>query len=117
MLNNKHYQEQLIMLLVTSPDLGKHKITEYLGLVTSEVIMGTNPIKDFAAGIRDIVGTRNKEYENALIKAKELAIEELKERATAMGANAVISIDIDYEQMSRHNLIMVCGAGTAVKYE
>ena len=105
------------MLLVTSPDLGDKKITEYLGLVTSEVIMGTNPIKDIAAGIREIVGSRNKEYEESLIKGRELAIEELKQRATAMGANGVISIDIDYEQMSNHNMIMVCAAGTAVKYE
>jgi uncharacterized protein YbjQ (UPF0145 family) len=34
-----------------------------------------------------------------------------------MGANGVISIDIDYEQMSKYNMIMVCAAGTAVKYE
>lgn len=104
------------MLLVTSPNLGDKKIVEYYGLVTGEIIMGTNPIKDIAANLRDLVGGRSKEYEQSLIKAKEIALKELEENAAAMGANAVISIDIDYEQVS-NNMLMVCTAGTAVKYE
>ncbi|MGK7943711.1 MAG: YbjQ family protein [Microcystaceae cyanobacterium] len=105
------------MLLTTTPDLKDKKVIEYLGLVTGEVIMGTNPIKDIAAGLRELVGSRSKEYEESLIKAREIALKELEERATAMGANAVISIDLDFEQVTQHNMIMVCASGTAVKYE
>ncbi|HAC62434.1 MAG TPA: hypothetical protein DCF68_02570 [Cyanothece sp. UBA12306] len=104
------------MLLTTTPDLGETKIVEYLGLVTGEVILGTNPIKDIAASLRELVGTRSKEYEESLVKAKELALKELEERAVAMGANAIISIQLDFEQVTTHNMIMVCAAGTAVKY-
>ncbi len=105
------------MLLVTSPDLGDTKIVEYMGLVTGEVIMGTNPIKDIAASLRDLVGSRSKEYEESLIKAREIALKELEEQAHAMGANAVISIALDFEQVTQHNMIMVCATGTAVRYE
>lgn len=105
------------MLLVTSPDLGDTKIVEYMGLVTGEVIMGTNPIKDIAASLRDLVGSRSKEYEESLIKGREIALKELEEQAYAMGANAVISIDLDFEQVTQHNMIMVCATGTAVRYE
>ncbi len=105
------------MLLTTTPNLEDKKIVKYLGLVTGEVIMGTNPIKDIAAGLRDLVGSRVKEYEATLIKAKELVLKELEERAANLGANAVICIDLDFEQVTQNNMIMVCATGTAVIYE
>lgn len=105
------------MLLTTTPNIEDKKIVEYLGLVTGEVIMGTNPIKDIAASLRELVGSRSKEYEESLIAARKEALKELEERAIAMGADAVISINLDFEQVSQHNMIMVCATGTAVKYQ
>ena len=105
------------MLLVNSPNLEGKEIIEYFGVVTCEVIMGTNLIKDIAACIRGLADTRNQEYEESLVKARKLALEELETNATNLGANAVISISLDFEIMGKGNLIMVCGMGTAVKYQ
>ena len=46
------------MLLTTTSTLQDKKITAYYGLVSGESVIGANIIKDFLAGIRDIVGGR-----------------------------------------------------------
>ncbi len=105
------------MLVVTAHTLQGWKIQRYHGLVSGEAILGANIFKDFFAGIRDIVGGRSAAYENELRKAKQLAIEELCEEARALGANAVIGVDLDYETITGSHgggMLMVTAAGTAV---
>jgi uncharacterized protein YbjQ (UPF0145 family) len=74
--------------------------------------------KTFFAGIRDLVGGRSATYEKELQRAREIALEELRQRAQDLGANAVIGIDIDYEIMGKDNgMLMVSASGTAVIVE
>jgi len=108
------------MLISTTPSIEGKKITNYLGMVSGEAILGANIFKDLFAQIRDIVGGRSAAYEKELRKAKDIAIEEMVEEATRLGANAVIGVDLDYEiiGMSRGgNMLMVSASGTAVVYE
>ena len=90
---------------------------QYYGIVTGETIIGANLFKDFFAGIRDIVGGRAGSYESVLREAKDTALQELRERAMQLGANAVIGIDLDYETVGANgSMLMVTAAGTAVRY-
>ncbi len=92
-----------------------HSISEYCGVVTGEAILGANIFRDFFAGIRDVVGGRSGAYEKELRKAREIAFEELEEQAKALGANAVVGIDIDYETVGKDgSMLMVSVSGTAV---
>ena len=105
------------MLIVTTPSIEGKSIVKYLGLVSGEAILGANIFKDFFASIRDIVGGRSAAYENELRKAKEIAINEMAEQATAMGANAIVGVDLDYETIqigSGGSMLMVSASGTAV---
>ena len=103
------------MILSTTPTIEGHTIREYKGVVTGETIIGANAIKDFFAGIRDVVGGRSGSYEKVLRKAKDSSMEEMVERAQAMGANAIVGIDIDYETIGESNsMLMVATSGTAV---
>ena len=103
------------MILTTTQQIEGHVIKEYKGIVTGETIIGANIFKDFMAGIRDIVGGRSGSYEKVLIKAKETSMREMQERAEAMGANAVVGIDIDYETIGEANaMLMVATSGTSV---
>ena len=88
------------MLVVTTPSLEGHPITEYLGIVTGEAILGANIFRDFFAGIRDIVGGRSAAYEQELRKAKTLALEEMQDEAQRLGGNAIVGVDLDYETIS-----------------
>ena len=106
------------MLVVTTPSLEGHAITEYLGIVTGEAILGANIFRDFFAGIRDIVGGRSAAYEEELRKAKAIAMEEMEAEAAALGANAIVGVDLDYETLgSGGSMLMVCASGTAVVVE
>jgi uncharacterized protein YbjQ (UPF0145 family) len=107
------------MLVSTTPSLEGRRITEYLGLVSGEAILGANIFKDFFAGIRDIVGGRSAAYEKELRRAKEIAIQEMENEAAALGGNAVVSVDLDYEsiQVSQTgSMLMVSASGTAVRF-
>lgn len=106
------------MLLTTTNTIEGHDITRYYGIVSGETIIGANVFKDFFAGIRDIVGGRSSSYESVLREAKETALQEMKEQAERMGANAVIAIDLDYETVGANgSMLMVTASGTAVRYQ
>ena len=104
------------MLITTTPQIEGKKITAYLGVVSGEAIMGADIFKDLFAGIRNIVGGRAAAYENELRRAKDIAMTEMAENAKALGANAVVAVDLDYETLGQGgNMLMVSASGTAVK--
>jgi len=106
------------MIVTTTPSIEGKKIVEYKGIVSSEVIVGVNLVKDFIASITDIFGGRSGTYENELIRAREEALQELQNRAAMLGANAVVGIDIDYEVLGTNgSMLMVSVTGTAVVVE
>ena len=103
------------MILTTTPSIGGHTIREYKGVVTGETIIGANFVKDFFAGIRDFVGGRSGSYEKVLVEGKETSLREMQQRAKALGANAIVGIDIDYETVGQSgSMLMVATSGTAV---
>ena len=103
------------MIITTIPNIEGHPIKEYKGLVTGETIIGANFLKDFLAGITDFFGGRSSSYEAVLAKAKDVALREMQDRAAAMGANAIVGIDLDYEVLGKENsMLMVTSSGTAV---
>ena len=103
------------MILSTTPQIEGHTIREYKGIVTGETIIGANMFKDLFAGIRDIVGGRAGAYEKVLRQAKDTSLDEMIQRAQAMGANAIVGIDIDYETVGANgSTLMVATSGTAV---
>jgi uncharacterized protein YbjQ (UPF0145 family) len=106
------------MLVTTTPNIEGRRITKYCGIVAGEAILGANVFKDVFAGIRDIVGGRSATYERELQRARDIAIEELQQRAADLGANAVIAVDLDYEVLGPNNgMLMVSASGTAVVVE
>jgi uncharacterized protein YbjQ (UPF0145 family) len=108
------------MIVTTAHQIEGKRIIAHYGIVGGEAILGANIFRDFFAGIRDIVGGRSAAYEESLREAKETAIKEMTEQAEALGANAIIAIDIDYESISigsGGSMLMVATSGTAVRYE
>jgi len=104
------------MIVTTTPAIEGKRIREYKGIVAGEAIMGANIVRDIFASITDIVGGRSGAYEEKLIEARNISIEEMKRHAQELGANAVIGVDIDYEVV-REGMLMVTACGTAVVVE
>jgi uncharacterized protein YbjQ (UPF0145 family) len=104
------------MLISTTTIIEGRPVKEYLGVVTGEVIVGANIFKDLFAGIRDIVGGRSGSYESTLRDARKTALDEAAAEARALGADALIGVDLDYEVLGQGgSMLMVSASGTAVK--
>ncbi len=103
------------MIVTTTQSVEGKRIVEYKGIVFGEVVSGVNFLKDFAAGMRNFFGGRSGSYEEELLAARTQALEEMEKRAAAMGANAVVGVDVDYEVLGADNgMLMVSVSGTAV---
>ncbi len=108
------------MILSTTTSIEGRPVREYVGIVTGEAILGANIFRDIFAGIRDIVGGRSAAYEQELRKAKEIALTEMEQQAQALGGNAVVGVDLDYETIqvgAGGGMLMVSASGTAVTLE
>jgi len=106
------------MIVTTTPSVEGKMIVDYKGVVFGEVVSGVDFIKDIAAGLTNFFGGRSGSYEGELIEAREAALKEMEERAAALGANAVVGVDIDYEVLGQSgNMLMVTASGTAVVVE
>lgn len=100
------------MIITTTPSVEGRGIKSYHGIVVGEAILGANVFRDIFAGITDIIGGRSAAYEQSLGEARATALRELEERAKALGADAVVGVDLDYEVIN--NMLMVSASGTAV---
>ncbi|RLI80897.1 hypothetical protein DRP07_08410 [Archaeoglobales archaeon] len=107
------------MILTTSPSFEGKRITEYKEIIHSEVVLGVSIFRDMFSDMRDIVGGRVVSYQKELNKAVDIALNELRQKARDLGANAVIGVEIDFNQLTGRNKssLMVVATGTAVVVE
>ena len=105
------------MIITTTDGVEGRSVTAYLDIVSGEAVMGTNLFRDIFASITDLVGGRSGVYEDELRKAKDTAIGQMREDARALGADAVVGVDLDYEHLGGGNrsMLMVTANGTAVR--
>lgn len=108
-------EEEVEMTITTTNSIEGKKIEKYLGIVSGEAMMGANIIKDFTAGIRNVVGGRSSQYEDEIRKGRIEALKDMESRAKEKGADAVIGVRADYEEMSE-GMLWVNVTGTAVKF-
>jgi uncharacterized protein YbjQ (UPF0145 family) len=107
-----------LMIITTTDVIQGAEIQSYLGIVTAEVVYGTNVLRDFFAGIRDIIGGRTGSYEEVFLKGQRDALAELEKRAGRLGANAVIGVEVDTGTInvdSSGALLLITAVGTAVR--
>lgn len=97
----------------TTDGLDGREVTEYLGVVSGEAVIGANVVSDIAAGIRDVVGGRSGSYEKKIENGRREAIKDLEAEAQDLGADAVIGATFDYEEMGE-GMLWVNLSGTAV---
>ena len=106
------------MLKTTTPSMDGREVSDYLGVVVGEAILGANIFKDMFGAIRDIVGGRAGAYEKEMSKARAIAFDDIEAQAKSMGADAIIGIDIDYEVVGeKGGMMMVSVSGTAVRFK
>ena len=95
---------------------GGPRVTQYLGIVNGEAVIGANIFRDMFASVRDVVGGRAGGYERSLAGARDAALQDMIDAAKEMGATGIIGVDIDYAVLGETNgMMLVAASGTAVK--
>lgn len=104
-------------MILTTETAHNLVVAERLGIVAAEYVLGMNLFRDIAASVRDVVGGRSATMQRGLREAREAALEELKRDAAALGADAIVGIDLDYSEISGagKNMLFLVASGTAVK--
>ncbi len=101
------------MIVTTPSTIDNYEITEYLGVVAGEAVMGINMFRDMGAGLRNMFGGRSAGYEEEMQRARQVVLDEMQQRAEALGANAVVGASLGYETFE--GMIMTVASGTAVR--
>jgi uncharacterized protein YbjQ (UPF0145 family) len=106
------------IVLTTSYEVAGRKIQNEIEIITAECVYGMNIFRDFFAAVRDIFGGRSAATQTVLRDARRTVLTELKREALTVGADAVIAVDLDYQELSAGNkggMLMIVASGTAVK--
>jgi uncharacterized protein YbjQ (UPF0145 family) len=115
-LQRQEEDQQIGQILLTTENAPDIEIVERIEIITAECAYGMHIFKDLFAGVRDIVGGRSKAVQKTMREARRTALLELKREAHAVGANAVVGVDLDYVELSSPgSMVMLVASGTAVK--
>ena len=104
------------IILTTETTMSGYQVTERIEIITAECVFGMNLFKDFFAGMRDIFGGRSKSSQKVLRDSRKVCLNELRREALMVGANAVIGVDLDYNEISGDgkSMLFLVASGTAV---
>jgi uncharacterized protein YbjQ (UPF0145 family) len=104
------------ILVSTTPSLDGCEILKYLKPITAHIVIGTNVFSDFIASWTDFLGGQSETYQKKLSESYQLALNEIKSKAFQIGANAVVGLHIDLDEISGKgkSMFMITASGTAV---
>ena len=104
------------MIIPSTNDIKGYKITRYLGLINTNVVIGTNYFSDFFATISDVFGGYSDTYQSKLDEIYREALLKLTQKAEYQRADAIVGVHFDFDELSGKgkSMFMVTAYGTAV---
>lgn len=104
------------MLITTANDLPGHRIVRTIGVVRGITVRSRNAVADVVGGVQSIFGGRVGAYVKLAESARQEAYDELIAHAREAGADAVIAMRYDANEIMP-GITEVLAYGTAVKIE
>lgn len=103
------------ILITTTDSVEGYSIKEYVQVVNSNIVLGTNVISDIKASFTDFFGGRSKTYQSKMDKMFDTVTENLAKKTEDLGANAIIGVRFDYEEIDGKGkgMLMINATGTA----
>jgi uncharacterized protein YbjQ (UPF0145 family) len=104
------------ILVVTTQSLDGIIIKQYLKPISAHVVAGTNFFSDFFASFSDVFGGRSQTYQRQLSSIYNEAIDLLRQSAYVNGANCILGLKVDLDEISGKgkSMFMITATGTAV---
>lgn len=105
------------MIITTTNSIDGAKVERYLGVVTTNLVIGTNFFSDFKASFTDFFGGMSGTYRKQMDTLYQRAYDALSLKASSIGANCVLGFKIDFDELSGKGtqMFMISVSGTAVK--
>lgn len=112
-MRNRH------IVISTTSSLEGWTVQSHLDVVTAHVVAGANVFSDVFASFSDIFGGRSRSYQKQLASINDEAVRLLRQKASDLGANCIIGLRIDHDEVSGggKSMFMVTVSGTAVVAE
>ena len=103
-------------IITSTNSVEGEKIEKYLGVINNNIVLGTNLFSDIGASLLDVFGGASNSYQNKLQSIYDSSIQNLKVKAINLGANAILGLSIDFDEISGGNksMLMISVSGTAV---
>lgn len=105
------------MLVTTTPFIEGKKVQQYLRPIFCQVTRGVGTFRGMGAGWKSMTGGRSAGHEKSIVEIRAIAMQELIAEARALGANAIIGLNLDIEMLSGDSLLLCKGWATAVIVE
>ncbi|WP_283176762.1 YbjQ family protein [Gemmobacter sp. 24YEA27] len=108
--------DAMARIILTTETAHNLPVGQRLDIVTAEVVIGMHLFKDIASAFRDTFGGRSATMQQGLRDARKTALDELRLEAHALGADAVVGVDLDYSEISGggKSMLFLVASGTAV---
>jgi len=103
--------------MTTTHSIPRREVEQILGIVSAECVLGINIFRDVLGTLRDLVGGRSGTHQKALQQARQSCLEDLAQKASELGADAVVGVDLDYNEISGggKGMLFLVASGTAVR--
>ena len=107
------------IILTTESVLSGYDVVQRIEIISAECVFGMNMFRDMFAGIRDIFGGRSAASQKVLRDSRRVCLTELRREALLSGANAVIAVDLNYNEISGDgkSMLFLVATGTACRVE
>jgi uncharacterized protein YbjQ (UPF0145 family) len=105
-----------IQIISTTSAIENWKVEKYLGIVTDQIVLGANLFHDVFSSFRDVFGGSSKSYQKDLSKMENIVLDNLKRKASKLGANIILGLRLDFDEVSGggKSMFMLSASGTAV---
>ena len=101
------------VILSTTSLVGLYKNLSIIGLVCSEIVIGTDIVSKLFAEVTNLVGGSSDSYQTYVEQARRQITQDIIDQVLKVKANAIMGIKYNYENIG-NGLLMVSITGTAV---
>jgi len=106
------------IIISTTPIISGYGIKKVLGIVTGVSPRTRGVLGRFVAGLESMFGGEVRAFTSEIEKARAEAIERMKAKALALGANAILGVDLETSDLGLGaGVVLISATGTAVILE
>ncbi len=102
------------MIVTTTENIPNREIVSILGIARGSTVRSRNAVRDFTAGLKNIIGGELDEYTKLQADSREQAMQRMIKDAEKLGADAVVNVRLATSVITQ-GAAEILAYGTAVK--